>query len=232
MEEEQIRVVKIIVIGVILWGVSFILTRRIFSSYSFDFSNRLLSTVHATVAVTLATFSVQDWSCPVCPRASKPSPQQQMDTMAFSLSYMIYDLICCQFDQVISMDNAVHHFVSILGFVAGFAYQKSGSEIIATLWIAEISSPFYHLREILKEIGYRDTSVNLAADVCFATIFTLARIVCGPFLVYVSLTADNPIFIKAMGSGLQLVSIFWFYKIFGMMRYKLFKKPKSNKKAT
>ncbi|KAL0649650.1 hypothetical protein Bca4012_092341 [Brassica carinata] len=231
MEEEQIRVVKIIVIGVILWGVSFILTRRIFSSYSFDFSNRLLSTVHATVAVTLATFSVQDWSCPVCPRASKPSPQQ-MDTMAFSLSYMIYDLICCQFDQVISMDNAVHHFVSILGFVAGFAYQKSGSEIIATLWIAEISSPFYHLREILKEIGYRDTSVNLAADVCFATIFTLARIVCGPFLVYVSLTADNPIFIKAMGSGLQLVSIFWFYKIFGMMRYKLFKKPKSNKKAT
>lgn len=49
---------------------------------------------------------------------------KQMDTMAFSLSYMIYDLICCQFDQVISMDNAVHHFVSILGFVAGFAYQK------------------------------------------------------------------------------------------------------------
>ncbi|XP_056848040.1 uncharacterized protein LOC108821544 isoform X4 [Raphanus sativus] len=163
MEEEQIRVVKIIVIGVIIWAVSFILTRRIFSSYSFDFSNRLLSTVHATVAVTLATLSVQDWSCPVCPRASKPSPQQ-MDTMAFSLSYMIYDLICCQFDQVISIDNAVHHFVSILGFVAGLAYQKSGSEIIATLWIAEISSPFYHLREILKEIGYRDTSVNLAAD--------------------------------------------------------------------
>ncbi|KAF2588948.1 hypothetical protein F2Q70_00038418 [Brassica cretica] len=151
MEEEQIRVVKIIVIGVILWGVSFILTRRIFSSYSFDFSNRLLSTVHATAAVTLATLSVQDWSCPVCPRASKPSPQQ--------------------FDQVISMDNAVHHFVSILGFVAGFAYQKSGSEIMATLWIAEISSPFYHLREILKEIGYRDTSVNLAADVSICYTF-------------------------------------------------------------
>ncbi|KAF2617419.1 hypothetical protein F2Q68_00039057 [Brassica cretica] len=112
MEEEQIRVVKIIVIGVILWGVSFILTRRIFSSYSFDFSNRLLSTVHATAAVTLATLSVQDWSCPVCPRASKPSPQQ--------------------FDQVISMDNAVHHFVSILGFVAGFAYQKNNNNKRAT----------------------------------------------------------------------------------------------------
>lgn len=48
---------------------------------------------------------------------------------------------------------------------------KSGSEIIATLWIAEISSPFYHLREILKEIGYRDTSVNLAADVSICYTF-------------------------------------------------------------
>lgn len=76
MEEEQIRVIKIIVFGVITWGVAFILTRRIFSSYSFDFCNRLLSTAHATIAVTLATLSVQDWSCPVCPRASKPSPQQ------------------------------------------------------------------------------------------------------------------------------------------------------------
>lgn len=157
MEEEQVRAIKIIVFGVISWGLAFILTRRIFSSYSFSFSNRLLSTAHATIAVTLATLSVQDLSCPVCPLASKPSPKQvllnhiitstsvlnlyiitlfghcnqtlikntkQMDVMAFSLSYMIYDLICCHFDKVFSIDNAVHHFVSILGFIAGLAYQK------------------------------------------------------------------------------------------------------------
>lgn len=76
MEEEQVRAIKIIIFGVITWGLAFILTRRVFSSYSFSFSNRLLSTAHATIAVTLATLSVQDWSCPVCPRASKPSPKQ------------------------------------------------------------------------------------------------------------------------------------------------------------
>lgn len=48
---------------------------------------------------------------------------------------------------------------------------KSGSEIVATLWIAEVSSPFYHLREILKEIGYRDTNLNLAADVSILYIY-------------------------------------------------------------
>lgn len=42
---------------------------------------------------------------------------------------------------------------------------KWGSEMVAAIWITEISSPFLHLREILKEIGYRDTDLNLAADV-------------------------------------------------------------------
>lgn len=49
--------------------------------------------------------------------------------------------------------------------MVSFLVLKSGSEIVATLWVAEISSPIFHLREILKEIGYRDTSLNLAADV-------------------------------------------------------------------
>lgn len=39
--------------------------------------------------------------------------------------------------------------------------------MVATLWITEISSPFLHMRELLKELGYRDTDLNLAADVGF-----------------------------------------------------------------
>lgn len=123
MEEEHIRVIKITVFGVISWALIFILVRRIFSNYSFDFSTRLVSTLHATVAVALATLSIQDWSCPVCPNASTSSLRQR-ETLAFSLSYMIYDLICSHFDKVISIDNAVHHSVCILGFVAGLSYQK------------------------------------------------------------------------------------------------------------
>lgn len=123
MEEEYIRVINITVIGVISWGLIFILVRRIFSNYSFDFSTRIVSTLHATVAVVLATLTIQDWSCPVYPIASTSS-LQQMETMAFSLSYMIYDFICSHFDQVLSIDNAVHHSVCILGFVAGLCYRK------------------------------------------------------------------------------------------------------------
>ncbi|XP_013617722.1 PREDICTED: uncharacterized protein LOC106324270 [Brassica oleracea var. oleracea] len=125
MEEDYIRVINITVFGVISWGLIFILLCRIFSNYSFDFSTRIVSALHATVAVILATLTIQDWSCPVCPTAST-STIQQMETMAFSLSYMIYDLICSHFGQVLSIDNAVHHSICMLGFVAGLCYWVSG----------------------------------------------------------------------------------------------------------
>ncbi|KAL0827380.1 hypothetical protein Bca101_051058 [Brassica carinata] len=163
MEEDYIRVINITMFGVISWGLIFILLRRIFSNYSFDFSTRIVSALHATVAVILATLTIQDWSCPVCPTASM-STIQQMETMAFSLSYMTYDLICSNFVQLLSIDNAVHHSICILGFVAGLCSRECGSEIVAALWIGEISTPFLNLRVILKEIGYRDTDLNLAAD--------------------------------------------------------------------
>ncbi|KAJ0536171.1 putative TLC domain-containing protein [Helianthus annuus] len=99
-----------------------------------------------------------------------------------------------------------------------------GSEIVATLLITEISSPFLHLRELLKELGYKNTLLNLAADVSFAVIFTLARMCVGPYLCYVTMSAKNPILIKAVGMGLQLVSAFWFYKIAKVVKYKLITK--------
>ncbi|XWS24412.1 hypothetical protein CRYUN_Cryun28dG0099500 [Craigia yunnanensis] len=162
-------VVNLIVLGVISWATAFLLIRKIFSERSFEFCSRIVSTIHATLAVILASLSVEDWSCPVCPLASDSSPKQRR-ALAVTVAYLIYDLICCLFDERVSLDNTVHHLVSIVGLGAGLAYQKSGSEQVAALFITEISSPFLHARELLKELGYRDTGLNLAADVNFPTL--------------------------------------------------------------
>ncbi|PIA55859.1 hypothetical protein AQUCO_00700289v1 [Aquilegia coerulea] len=174
-------IVRLIVLGVISWSVVFLLVRKIFSNLSFNSCNRIVSTIHAALAVTLASLSVQDWRCPVCPAAAKSS------------------------------------------------HWQCGSEMVAALWITEISSPFLHMRELLKELGYKDTDANLAADFAFAVIFSLARMIGGPYLAYVTVTADNPILIKAMALGLLAVSVFWFYKIARMVRYKLIKRSGHNK---
>ncbi|KAE8057164.1 hypothetical protein FH972_013876 [Carpinus fangiana] len=218
------NIMDIVVGGVISWTTTFLLTRKwIFPKRSFEFCSRIVSTIHATLAVILSSLSVQDWSCPACPLASKASPKQ-METLAVSLSYMMYDLVCSSFDKGVGVDNSIHHLVSIVGFGAVLAYGRCGSEVVAALWITEISTPFLHLRELLKELGYKDTDLNLAADILFAVIFTLGRMVGGPYLAYVTLSASNPLIIKAMALSLQLVSAFWFYKILRMVKYKLSKR--------
>ncbi|KAI5656102.1 hypothetical protein M9H77_24895 [Catharanthus roseus] len=217
------QIINIIVIGVLSWTTLFFITRIVFKNHSFEFCTRIVSTIHATLAVTFASLSVQDWSCPVCPLASKSSLKQRQ-TLAVTISYLIYDLICCLFDKnTVKLDSSIHHLVSIVGLAAGLAYQKCGSEMVAALWITEMSTPLLHLREILKEIGYKDTGINLAVDIGFAIVFTSARMICGPYLTYVTLSANNPVLIKAMALGLQLVSAFWLYKIVRMVQYKLSK---------
>ncbi|XP_039070035.1 uncharacterized protein LOC120216770 [Hibiscus syriacus] len=143
--------------------------------------------------------------------------------LAVTAAYFIYDLICSVSDERFSFDDAVHRLVGIVGLGAGLAFRKCGSEQVAALFITEISSPFLHARELLKELGYKDTHLNLAADIIFAVIFSVARMVGGPYLLFLTLSANNPILIKATAVGLQLVSTFWFYKIVGMVKYTLTK---------
>ncbi|CAI0436033.1 unnamed protein product [Linum tenue] len=225
------QILSIVAGGVACWTAAFILARNMFPKRSLEFCNRLVSTLHAILGVTLASLTVADWRRPVSPVAADSSPRQ-MQTLAVSLSYMIYDLGCCMFERRVDMANAVHHLVSIVGIGAGLAYQKCGTEMVAALWVTEISSPFLHLRELLKELGYRDTQFNFAADIAFAAIFSFARMGCGPYLTYVVLAANNPLIIKAMGLGLQLVSAFWFYKIVRMVRYKVTKWTSTSTSAT
>ncbi|CAM8935917.1 unnamed protein product [Rhodiola kirilowii] len=223
-------IINLIVVAVVSWATLFMFIRWAFPKRSFDFCNRLVSTIHAVVAVGLASKSVVDWRRPVYPIASQSS-HLQMQSLAITVGYLIYDLICCLFDKRVNIDNAVHHIVSIVGLGAGLYYQRCGSEMVAAQWITEISSPLLHLREILKEVGYRDTDLNLAADVAFAVVFSLARMIGGPYLCYVTLSADNPFLIKAMALGLELVSVFWFYKIARMVKYKLIKRNSMQKKV-
>ncbi|KAK8646479.1 hypothetical protein V6N13_120264 [Hibiscus sabdariffa] len=210
MAMEEYDAVNQIVLGVISWTTLFLFIRKIFSKRSFGFCTRIVSTIHAISAVILASLSVQDWSCP-------------RQALAATLGYFIYDLICCFLVGGSSFDNSFHHLVCIVGIAAGFAFGKCGSEQVATLFILESSTPFLHARELLKELGYRDTNLNLAADITFALIFSVARMVGGPYLLFVTLTTNNPILIKVMAVGLQLVSAFWFYKIVKMVKYKLTK---------
>ncbi|KAI5074226.1 hypothetical protein GOP47_0010187 [Adiantum capillus-veneris] len=154
-----------------------------------------------------------------------------MLTMTVSLAYFVYDFFCCLFDTTIDYSNVVHHTVSISSLAYSVFDNKCGTEIVMCLWLSELSNPFMHARELLKELGLKDTILALANDICFALVFGFARVVLGPYLVYLTVFADNPIMVKVGALGIQFVSIFWFYKIARMAVYKLSggKKPPKKK---
>jgi len=69
-------VVNTIIGAVIFWTTLLFMIRKMLPDRSYEFCNRLVSTTHATLGVTLAALSVQDWSSPVSPLASNSTPKQ------------------------------------------------------------------------------------------------------------------------------------------------------------
>ncbi|CAA6671467.1 unnamed protein product [Spirodela intermedia] len=204
-------IVRWVMCGVISWSAAFMAVRKALPNRSFDFCSRIISTAHACVAVVLATLSFRTGHAPSAPRLS-------LLPLAVTLSYLIYDFFCILLDKRINISDLVHHAVGIVGIIAGLAYQMCGTEMVTTMWITEVSTPFLHLRQFLKELGYKDTDLNLLADNGL-----------WPYMTTVTLTADYPFLIKAMALGLQLVSAFWFFKILRLMRLKM--KSRRNPKA-
>ncbi|KQK03748.1 transmembrane protein 136 [Brachypodium distachyon] len=221
--EEYYGVASWVVSGVALWSTAFLALRALLPKRSYDFCNRAVSTMHAVAGVGLGCLSVQDWASPVSPVASPSSPRQ-MRALAVTLSYMIYDAACCHLSGDARLDNALHHLISIVGLAAGLLYRRCGTELVACLLVTEISGPLLHLREMLKELGIKDTDLNLLVDILFAVTFSVARMVGGTYVTYRTVTADNPILIKTMATSLLLVSAYWFLRILRMVRHKLGKK--------
>ncbi|KAI3971582.1 hypothetical protein MKX01_017047, partial [Papaver californicum] len=140
-------IVRLVVCGIISWTTLFISVRKMFPNISFGFCNRIVSTIHASLCVILASLSVQDWNCPVCPMDSSSSPFQ-MQTLAVTLAYMIYDLMCCFFGPGhFNIDTFVRHLVSIIGIGAGLSYQMELCEIHMAVYIVDLFSPEFRKKE-------------------------------------------------------------------------------------
>ncbi|KAG0622554.1 hypothetical protein M758_3G106400 [Ceratodon purpureus] len=212
------------------WALTYVLTRLSLPARSKDFCNRCVSLIHVVVSVYFCNNSVADWSRPL-DGVGAASTYPQMLALTVSLAYFIYDTICCAVELPFSWEMLIHHALTILGLAYGYVRQISGTELVACLILMEVSNPFMHGRELIKELKLKDSSLSLANDVIFALIFTVARIFIGPVVVYKCVVSPtSPFAVKVGAVGIQVVSLLWFYKIARMVVYKL-SKPKSKKVA-
>eukprot|EP00741_Cyanophora_paradoxa_P024142 tig00021742_g23316.t1 len=118
------------------WATSFFaLWAAVGNRLTFDDKNRIISILHAIVAVALCLVErVQE---PALNVGAPSTPFQHM-ILEISLGYFVYDFIACS---IHGEDFAMtfHHIVTNLGLAFGVWLRQSGSELTACLFMMEAS---------------------------------------------------------------------------------------------
>mmetsp|Transcript_71642 Transcript_71642/g.226346 ORF Transcript_71642/g.226346 Transcript_71642/m.226346 type:complete len:238 (+) Transcript_71642:105-818(+) len=229
--EQRMEAMYLIGPSAAVWSVMYLIARYVLlSKWSSDYSNRAVSIVHAVLMIFLAT-AASDWSDPIG-EVGGSSTLFQMQVMAVSLGYFLYDVICCLIISDEWLMNLIHHSLTMSGLGIGVLKGVSGCELTLCLLMMEASNPFMHARFMMKEAGVKDSAFALVNEVTFGVVFMLCRIILGPPLVYKTVVhPDAHLGVKAGALGIQIVSVIWFYKIAQVIAYKLSKKSKGKKKA-
>eukprot|EP00899_Mesostigma_viride_P015592 jgi/Mesvir1/24033/Mv10771-RA.1 len=197
----------------LLFSLCFCLCRLLLRERSHGFVNRVVSIIHAIISCVLACLSVEDWS-DLFGGIGGPNNAAQLLCMQVSLGYFIYDFVCCFFETPLDMITQVHHVLAIAGLAYGVTHGKSGSELVLCLAVIEVSNPMMHTRWCLRELGRKTTPLALANEMLFVLLYFVGRIVIGPMIVYHCVLSETiHIVVKIGAIGIQLVSLFWFYKI-------------------
>jgi TLC domain len=207
------------------WTTLFGLARLVCRRYSRDFANRLVSLVHCAVGIS-APFFVLDFAN-LRTNVGTPNTPEQLKLLLFSLGYFVYDMVCCLWIEMIEnrldLATAFHHVVTILGLVVGVSQGISGHELLLCLVLMEVSSPFLHLRYMLREIGLGSSRMASYNDIAFALSFLVCRDVLAlPVVYWTVVSSTTPLLVKAGGLGVLLVSLFWTGKLLSILKRKVF----------
>ncbi|QDZ22173.1 TLC domain-containing protein [Chloropicon primus] len=218
-DEEQVELLKFTGTISLVGFTLFMVLRFVFLRHlSADFSNRCVSILHNFVALAYSVYLV-NWSDPFADvgRASTPL---EAKALAISLGYFSYDFLVCLFIED-DITAHLHHVVSISGLVLGSIYKRGGYELIVCMVMAESTGPMMHLNYLFKELKHTGSHVT-ANKTAFSVIFFVARILFGPVLVYHTVRSPtSPILVKLSGVALEVVSVFWFYKLVKIFIYKM-----------
>ena len=224
-----------VVIHVAFWALLFLWLRIfMFPTRSFTYSNRVVSIVHAVVSFAMCSrclFAVdvnKDGSLKWFSDFGRDTTRCQHNTLIVSMSYFIYDTFGVLLETGVgpvaiarNLPEHLHHVATIAGLMVGVYGRTSGAELTMCLWSMELTNPFLHARTIMKEMEVDDPALTAANDAAFAVLFFLMRIVLGPVIVYHTfVNEDTNDFVKLGGLAIQLLSLFWFYKIVKIAVYK------------
>lgn len=180
-----------------------------------DTQNRIVSLIHGMMCIVLAIYDITYVALP----CGSPNTKIQNFTITMNIGYFIYDAFVMDYLGLLNWAISIHHFIWVIGIYLSLCFDASASEILAGLFVGEISNPVMHLRLILRNFGYKDTKIYHFIEYCFILIYIYYRLFKGFIVVseIVKWEGNHPV-IKGIAVGLAIHSYFFIYKMIILLR--------------
>lgn len=183
-----------------------------------DIQNRMVSFVHG---LTLIVLSFIDITFENRPYGSANSDLQKF-TLTISLGYFMYDTLAMTYYKLLDTPMMFHHGIVCLGVYLSLCFDASGSEILAGMFISEVSNPVMHMRLILRSFGLRHTKLYEFCEFAYIFLYVYYRLFKGIFIVYntVSISVGHPV-VKSIAVGVAIQSYFYVYRMGSIVKNRL-----------
>lgn len=136
-----------------------------------------------------------------------------------SLGYFLYDTLAMAYYGLLDRAMCFHHSIVCLGIYLSLCFGASGSEILAGIFISEVSNPVMHFRLIIRSIGLRHTKAYEYSELLYIILYIYNRLFKGLFIVYgtVATPVGHPI-IKLISVGVAVQSYFYVVKMVSILK--------------
>ncbi|ESN91306.1 hypothetical protein HELRODRAFT_70319 [Helobdella robusta] len=192
-----------------------------------EFHCRVVTLMHAVVVVLASAWSIfinRSW-----PYSSLggSSTNLQIFVCIFSLGYFLFDFAWCLYHRAEGFVMLFHHCLTMLGLWVTLFREAHGSEIIATIFFAEITNPLLQIRCFQKDVTQnmhnklndsKHVAKNIAViDFLFFTLFTIMRLVLGSHFLIMYLSSKEPDVLARAGC-ICIYAISWLFWV-QMVKY-------------
>jgi len=196
-----------------MWSTLYMILCTVNSKKSAEWNNRLVTGVHGILITVMAfygAFIIGPWPFT---DAGGPNNYFHVQTVNLSLAYFLFDIVWCLYYNTEGPVMLAHHSLSILGMAVCLIRGRYGTEMVATIAGAEVTSPLLQLRWFLKQSGKLHGWLADGLELLFLLTFGLVRIGVGGNLLYCYYQQDTDTFGRLGGTGMYIISVIFFYQI-------------------
>ena len=157
-----------------------------------DIRNRIVCFAHGLFCIFYSAYRLT-WEM----EYGETNSKYENTMVAISMAYFFFDIFAMILLNTYDAFFLVHHFTVLSGMYISLLTNIAATDIMAGLFISEVSNPFMHIKEILKLYDLTSTRFFLWNEISFYVIYLIFRIPVGIPIVYdVCVSENSPVYMK------------------------------------